>query len=207
MFLKVLYTLFRRQILELYHKEQPKRNGFDGMQKAFVDSSGRVYYQYVRDLDMPIKRFRECQKMLQLIKAGLSEGSLKMILALMRKSINSGVKSDIVKVAHMIEEMELRMGVFVDPEMLFKTSALMYVREDENPYEVDPLIHKQKIEQFKIDSEGGLKDFFYSTGIAAFIPFVGTTEEEFSEYLRESEFKMKALTMYLEKYTTEPVSS
>lgn len=203
MFTRLLYRIFRRQFLKYYHSEQTKGNGFEKMEKVFVDSSGRVYYRYSRDLDMPINRFKEVQKMLMLIKAGISEDSIKLFISSMKDSINGGKKPDIAKIGFFITELESRLGVFVDPDTLFSCAALMYIREDESLIEVDSVVHKEKIEQFKIDSQGGLYDFFYSAGLTDYIPFVGTTENEFNEYLRESELKLKALTMYMERYSTE----
>lgn len=200
---RVLYSILKRPFLKYYHSEQSNVKGFESMQKAFVDSEGAVYYRYHKDLDMPIKRFKEVQKMLMLIKAGLSEDTLTLIISNMKEAINGGKKPDIVRIGFLVTEMDLRKGVFVDPDMLFSCAALMYIREDEDPKEIDPIKHKSKIEQLKKDSQGGLYDFFYSAGLTAYIPFLGTTEKEFEEYLEESGLKLKALKMYLEKYSIE----
>ena len=61
-FIKVLYRIFRVQFLKLYHSEQSSVVGFSKMEKAFVDSKGKVYYKSVRDLDMPLKRFKEVDR-------------------------------------------------------------------------------------------------------------------------------------------------
>lgn len=205
--IKLFYILFKRRILKIYYFEQSKSNGFDKMEKKFVDSKGLTWFRAVRDLDMPIKRFKESQKLLMLMKAGLSEDTIKLICTAMKTALNSGRKPDIAEIGFLVNEMERRIGVFIDPDMLFQSAAIMYVREDEIPTEIDPAIHKEKVEQLKMDSTGGRYDFFCSMGIMDYIPFLGTTESEFEEYLTESEIKMKALKMHLEKYITEPVLS
>lgn len=199
---KILLRVFRKQILESYYSERSKSKGFESMEYVFTDSNGKRYFKNSRDLDMPIKRFREVQKMIMLIKAGLSEDSVPLILSNMKDALNSGKKSDISRIGFLVEELSLRVNIWIDPDTLFKTAALMYIREDENPTDIDLSIHKQKVEQFKIDSTGGRYDFFTSAGITAYIPFLGITESEFEDYLMESEIKMKALQMNLEKYTT-----
>lgn len=201
---RVLYRIFRRRILKYYYSEQSKVKGFDKMEKSFVDSNGKQYYRCVRDLDMPIKRFKECQQLLRLISSGISEENIRLITQAMRKAINEGRKPNIAEIGFLIGEIDKRNGVYVDPDMLFECAAIMYIREDENPIEIDPAIQKQKVEQLKIDSQGGLYDFFTSAGLSDYIPFVGTTENEFTEYLKESEVKMKALNIHLQKYITEP---
>ena len=205
-FIKVLYRIFRVQFLKLYHSEQSSVVGFSKMEKAFVDSKGKVYYKSVRDLDMSLKRFKEVQKLLMLIKAGLSEDTITLIIKAMKVAINSGRKPDVAEIGFLINEMERRIGVFVDPDMLFDCAAYMYVREDEIPTEISQTIHKEKIEQFKIDSKEGLYDFFYSAGLLNFIPFLGSTESDFNDYFQESEIKMKALQIHLKAYTTESES-
>lgn len=201
---RLLYRIFRRRILKYYYSEQSKVKGFDKMEKSFVDSKGRQYYRCVRDLDMPIKRFKECQQLIRLISSGISEGNMRLITQAMRKAINSGRKPDVVEIGFLINEIDKTIGVFVDPDMLFECAAIMYIREDEHPCEIDPEIQKQKVEQLKLDSQGGLYDFFISAGLSDYIPFVGNTEKEFSEFLKESEIKLKVMNIHLQKYITEP---
>ncbi len=174
------------------------------MEKHFTDSKGNAYYRYLNDFHIPILRFKEIQKRLVLFNSGLSDKSIKLICEAMKKALNGGKKPDIAEVGFLIKEIEKRADIYVDTDLLMDTACLLYIRQDENPAIIDWTIHKEKIEQLTKDSKGGLYDFFYMTGLTAYLPFVETTKEEFDLFYSESEIKMKATNQYLSQYITEP---
>lgn len=198
---KAIYKLFKPIFLKHYYNEQSKRTGFENLKKVFIDSNGRTYFTPMNDLDLPIMRSKEIQLRIMRMRAGLSDDYLKLFCEAMKKAINNG-KPDTARIGHLVIEIEKRIGIWIDPDLLFDTVAFMYIREDENPAEVDMSIHNEKIEQFKKDSTGGLRDFFYMAGLTEFIPFLGISESEWSEYFTQSTIKMKALKMQTENYIT-----
>lgn len=189
--------------MKIYFSEQSKKTGFENMEKHFVDSLGNQYYRPKNDFDMPISRFKEIQKRLTLFQSGLSEKSIKLICDSMRKAINGGKKPDVAQIGFLINEIEKRANIYIDTDLLMDTACLLYIRQDENPAVIDWNIHKEKVDRLTIDSKEGLYDFFYMTGLMAYLPFVGTTPEEFDLFYRESEYKMKAIQTFLTKYSTE----
>jgi hypothetical protein len=199
---KLIYKLFKPIFLKHFFNEQSKKTGFENLQKIFIDSNGRTYYTTQNDLDLPIQRSKELQLRIMRMKAGISDDSLNLFCEAMKKALNNGKNPNIAMIGHLVIEIEKRMGIWVDPDLLFDTVAFMYIREDESAVDIDLSIHKEKIEQFKKDSTGGLKDFFYTAGLTKFIPFLGISESEWSEYFRESTIKMKALKIQTENYIT-----
>jgi hypothetical protein len=174
------------------------------MEKHFVDSKGNSYFKYASDFEIPIIRFKEIQKRLVLLNSGLSGDTILMLCEAMKKALNNGKKPDIAEVGFLIKEIEKRSNIFIDTDLLMDTACLLYIRQDEQPTKIDWPIHKEKVAQLTIDSKGGLYDFFYMTGLTTYIPYLGTTDEEFNLFYSESELKMKSLKMHLENYTTEP---
>jgi hypothetical protein len=199
---KVIYKLFKPLFLKHYYNEQSKRTGFENLKKVFIDSNGKSYFTTMNDLELPIARSKDLQLRLMRIRSGMSDDNLKLFCEVIKKALNNPSKPDTARIGHTVIEIEKRIGVWIDPDMLFDTVAFMYIREDENPAEVDMSIHNEKIEQFKKDSTGGLKDFFYMAGLTEFIPFLGISESEWSEYFTQSTIKMKALKMQTENYIT-----
>lgn len=199
---KLLYKLFRKKFNALAFNSQSKKNGFENMEKHFVDSKGNDYYRYKSDFDIPISRFKEIQKRMMLMSSGLSETSVLLIAEAIEKAINRGNKPDIAEVGFLAKEIKKRANVFIDTDQLMDTVCLVYIRQDETPNVIDWAIHKEKVEQLTIDSNGGLHDFFYTTGLNQYLPFVGTTEDEFNQFYKESEVKMKALQIHLNQYIT-----
>ena len=200
--LKLLYILFRKRFNKLAYEGQTFKRGFDGTEKIFIDSDGNSYFRYKNDFDIPIQRFKEIQLRLRILNSGLSLTTLGMICDNMEKALNSGKKSDLAEIGYLIKEIRKRENIYIDNNLLYDIICLTYIREDENPAVIDWVKHKEKVERLKIDSQGVLYDFFHSSGLMGLIPFVGTTEEEWSEYLMESEVKMKALTAFLNHRST-----
>lgn len=195
--IRLLFWLFQRQFLKLAFNSQSKPKGFEGMQQVFIDSNGKRYYSYHDDLDLPILRGKEVQKRIQLIQASMSEANLLKFLDAMEIALNSGKKIETAVIGHLIIEMRKRVGIWVDMDLLFDTVAIAYIREDEDKAIWDKIIHQEKIEQFKKDSQGGLYDFFYRAGLIEFIPFLGKSTDEWNEYFLNSESKMKAMNKHL----------
>jgi len=201
--LKILYILFRKRFNRFAFDSQSHKKGLDNAEKFFIDSDGKTYYRFKNDFDIPILRFKEIQRRLMIISSGLSEKSILSICKLMKDALNSGKKPDLAEIGFLISEIEKRANIFIDTDLLMDIVCLTYIREDEKPDIVDWNIHKQKVDRLKIDSMGGLYDFFYSSGIMQLLPFVGTTEEEWMQFYKESELKMKAMEMYLSSRITE----
>lgn len=217
--IKLLFRLFRKQFLKLAFNEQSKPVDFDKLNQVFIDSDGRKYYMYDDDMEIPVTRRGESVKYLQELEACLSREELGMftdgmIVALEREE-KGRFKPDFAMIGFLIKEIQLRKEGLFHPEIMFNLISTLYIREDENPSVIDPQIHKQKVEQFKLDSQGGLYDFFYSAAFKAYLPFTEMSPEEFVTYWREGKAIVEAMKQTLstlskqesskEKTTKEPL--
>jgi hypothetical protein len=200
---KLIYQILKPIFIKHYFLEQSKRTGFEQMRHCFIDSNGKAYYTTDSDLSLPIQRSKELQVRIMRLKAGMSDDNIKLFCEAMKKALNKGKNPDVAMVGHLIVEIERRVDAWTDVDLLFDTVAFMYVREDEDPCVVDMEIHLEKIEQFKKDSTGGLRDFFYTAGLIEFIPFLGISETEWSEYFLKSQIKMKAIQAQMQHYITD----
>lgn len=200
---KLLYKIFKRQFLKIYFSEQSGKTGFEKMVKRFVDSNGRIYYSPENDFDTPLERTKEIERSVQKIAAGLSDKEDDKILDAMEKALNSGKKSELSMIGHLIIEKRRRKDMLFHPDVMYDLIAYKYVREDEDPAVIDKTIHAEKIEQFKKDSKDGLRDFFLGAGLDQYIPYLKKSETEWSEYLKESEVKIAALNQHLSEYLSE----
>lgn len=201
--IRLLFLIFKKRFLQLAFNSQSKKIGLENMQQVFIDSNGARYFSLPDDLDLPIARGKEVQKRIQLIQASMSEPNLRLFLEAMKKALGDGKKPDVAVIGFLVIELEKRLGIYVDMDLLFDTVALAYIREDEKVEIIDSVIHKEKIEQFKKDSQGGLYDFFYSAGLIGFIPYAAKSPEEWSEFFEKSELKMKSIQRFLNHYITE----
>jgi hypothetical protein len=201
--LKLLYILFRKRFNKFAFDSQSHKKGLDNAEKCFIDSEGNNYYRFKNDFDIPIYRLKEIQYRISIIKSGLNDNNISSLIKIMKDAFNSPKKVDLAEIGYIITEIERRQNIFINTDLIMDIVCLTYIREDEKPEIVDWNIHKQKVERLKIDSMGGLYDFFCSSGIMQLLPFVGTTKEDWEQFYKESELKTKAMEMYLSSRITE----
>lgn len=199
--IRLFYWLFKSQILKLQYHEQSKKAGFEKLTFTFLDSNGKRYYRYTNDLDIPILRKGELERVLMEIESGLSGSELSNILEAMGNAINERkgdkMTPNISKIGFLIEEIKNRKEMLLHPDLLFEAVAILYIREDEDPAIVDTEILREKVKQLKLNSREGLYDFFYTSGLGAYIPFLGKSEEEWMEYYEQGRVKLEAMKTYL----------
>lgn len=197
-FVRLIYWLFKKWIIKIQFQNQSFKS--DRLEKAFIDSNGVNYYKFTNDFDIPLIRAKELQKKLLKLKSGLSDENLDKFLEAMVKALNGGRNPDLARIGHLVTEMKLRQEILIHPDLLMDIVALSYIREDENPSELNKEIHTQKIEQFHKDSKEGLYDFFYKSGLSKYAPYLSSMEEDWEEYLIESTAKIKAMNKNLNEY-------
>jgi hypothetical protein len=200
---KLTYKLFKPFFLKHYYLDQSNKSGFEKMKKVFVDSNSREYYLPENDFDTHLERIRGIERCVREISAGLSNDEQKKIREAMKKALGDGKKPNMAMIGHLIIEMDKREEMLLHPDVMFDLMAYRYVRSDEDPAVIDNKIHKEKIEQFRKDSMGGLYDFFYRMGLSAYMPYLTKLESEWSEYYRQSEIKITALNKQLNEYLSE----
>jgi hypothetical protein len=200
---KLTYKLFKPFFLKYYYLDQSNKSGFEKMKKVFVDSNGKEYYCVENDFDTHLERVRGIERCVREISAGLSNDEQKKIREAMKKALGDGKKPNIAMIGHLIVEMDKREEMLLHPDAMFDLMAHRYVRSDEDPAIIDNKIHKEKIEQFRKDSEGGLYDFFYRMGLSMYIPYLTKLEKEWSEYYSQSEIKITAMNKHLNEYLSE----
>lgn len=198
--MRFIYNILKPFFLKHYYADQPKRSGFELMNKSFVDSVGNIYYTPKNDFDYPISRSKELQKRLTRVQSGLDETTIDLFLDAMRKALGRGSHPDMSRIGFLVEEMALRKEILVDNDLFIDILAIKYIRSDENPAIFDKEIHDQKIAQFNLDSQGGLYDFFYKMGLMQLIPYLGKLEEDWDEYMDLNTARAKAHQAHLLNY-------
>ncbi len=203
MIYKLLYWLFKKQLLKIYYLEQSKKKGFEGMEKKFIDSNTVAYYVPVDEFDMPHLRTKEIQLCVLKIIRGLSDEEIDKIMNAMEVALGEGKKPNIAKIGHLIIEMRKRKEMLLHPDLLLNLVSYHFIREDEDPCVIDKEIHRQKIEQFKKDSQGGLRDFFLGAGLNMYIPYLTKLPHEWDELWETSTVKIAAMNQHLEQIITK----
>jgi hypothetical protein len=168
---------------------------------VYTDKAGRRYYQYNDELDMSVLRKGEIDKcvmehaygsdyrdVFQGIKSALGESDRK-----------GNMRPNIQDISYLAQEILDRDKHLIIPEILMKICAHTLIREDEDPYQVDDEILKQKLTTFKTEIQrGGLHDFFHSTGLLKLLGLSSMSMTTFrsnmiaSEMMQEESRKIRA---------------
>lgn len=176
---------------------------------SFIDSEGNRYYRWVDDFDIPIIRKGHIQKCLSELECGISQENLLLVIDTMEKAIqerdNRGrMAPNISMVGHLIVELRNRQKYLFPGDILFDLAAALYVREDENPADMDMDLHRWKAGQFKKDSKAGLKDFFYNAGLKKYLPYLEKhTEESILIQMQTEQAESEALIEQMHRYGLE----
>lgn len=170
---------------------------------CFIDSNGKRYYKFIDDMEMPVERYGQIQRLLVELSNCISGPELKIFLTKIMEHLDPGAeegerkKIRIGEAIHLVQEMLLREDLLLHPEIMMEIISASYIREDENPAKWDEELHQEKVAQFRKDSKTGLYDFFHKPGLAVLIPFAKLSEVEWLKYWAKSGVKIKAMKRFL----------
>ena len=193
-----IFNLFKTDFLKYAFDEQSKPPSFDLLETIFVDSNGKRYFRYKDDFDIPILRKGKLEQLIKELGYGISKDEMTLFLDAMEKALNKG-QADVSKIGFLVTQMRERKDILIHPEILFEMVTTLYIREDENPALIDEEIHKEKFEQLKKDSQGGLYDFFYTAGLQTYIPYLTKLEEDWNLYLEKATKELETQNSFLSK--------
>ena len=168
----------------------------------FIDSKGRRYYKFIDDMDIPIVRKGQLQKLVMELSNCISGNELIRFLDAMDNMLNPPeadvqIKINIGRLNVLVSEMKMRKEVLIHPDIMMEIVAAHYIREDENPGDWDEELHREKVKQFEIDSKGGLYDFFYKASLPELIPFLKYTEVDWNIYMAKAKKSIQVMNHFL----------
>ena len=201
--LKWIYLSNRRFFTDLAFNRQSKPIEKYKLDWCFIDSNGKRYYKFIDDMEMPVERYGQIQRLLVELSNCISGPELTMFLSKIMEHLDPGgeagehKKVRIGEALHLVREMQLREELLLHPDIMMELIAANFIREDENPAKWDEELHQEKIVQFKKDSQTGLYDFFHNAGLRELTPFAGLSEAEWLTYWAKSAVKIKAMHQFL----------
>lgn len=174
----------------------PRKNAkHPGLDFAFKHE-GRSYFSYGDRVELPIARMGEIMKYQQLISAGVTAETLNILLQAMIDEIDKlkGFKNQskeyttsLMRMNRLCTEIMFRRDSVVPTEILYNYLASVFIRDDEDPATVVNDIHHQKVKAFKTISEKDYAFFFANSKLKESINWLNITEENYPEYLNQSQ--------------------
>lgn len=89
-------------------------------------------------------------------------------------------KINIPQLAILNKNLQDRLKMIIEPEIVYKLASVMYFDKTENPYRYDMDYGREKIDRWKRETR--LKDFFLSTPIKDLIPGISSFEQNLESY-------------------------
>jgi len=145
---------------------------------AFTDSKGRKYFRYIRDELMPLQRYEQMQVRLLEVESRISRESLTLYAQANRKMAE---KKDFIGVATLCSELEERLNILYDPEIMVKFLSGILIREDQvntahiwnNEFENEKADFLMKDNQ-----DNNLSFFFRSLNLERYVIFLDTSNTD-----------------------------
>lgn len=205
--LRFLHKRFKAQYASILYEDAKRPKDFDNMEHCFVDSIGVNYYTWPIKEQVPGLRFSKAESLHVQILAGISHIEWGQFITDMRKAINRQAEGafipDIARIAVLIEEMDKRATIGMYPDLMYELIATLYVREDENPLDIEDIMLAKKVAQFKKDSRSGVYDFFAKGHIQRYLTSLTMPEKEWMERWNQAELTLKSMSKFLSLSTKE----
>lgn len=118
---------------------------------------------------MPLERFANVLKLMEMLSCGLSGSEMNSILENMERAISAGLSNpkNAGIVSTYVNVIRERQDMVVHRDLLLNIAATFILRDDEKPEIINPDIHKEKLEAFEQMSKEAPHDFFFTCGYRA----------------------------------------
>jgi hypothetical protein len=143
--------------------------------------------------------------LLERLSSGLSGNEMESILNEMEKALSAGLGNPknaalMATYIHIIRE---RQDTVIHRDLLLNIAATWVLRDDEDPYIINPDIHKEKLDVFEAMCKEGSHDFFTQLGIEPLTPLMSMSAEDFQtlwEYNVQQQRKLIAALTLLDTH-------
>lgn len=138
---------------------------------------GKKYFKFVNSGDLPMKRYEALNLLLIKLSKRLTDEESELLFSIIKESLGEWVNATVQKkkitniqtAFFAIQEIESRQkNMMFHPDILLQIAAITIVREDENVFEVNPVIQEEKVKDFR--QWGGDENFFIKSGVIQFFP-------------------------------------
>jgi len=141
------------------------------------EGNGHTYYKFKSSDMIPLNRLERIQVQVMMLDNRLSKSEFDTLIEISMQSLSKAIsslneKGKVDGITHAIwalEEIKSRKDTLMfHPDIMTELAALNLIRNDENPFEINEQIHKEKIEYFK--KQGGENPFMIEAGLNIYLP-------------------------------------
>ena len=175
------------------------------MEYAFTDSNGKRYFYYPDIKKPPLPLFEKLNELQAQLQARTPGPDLDGWLKALETLLNSDSSKNTIRTeaGYLVGMMKERRTLLFEPTILLEITALLYIREDEDPSTYNVELHKEKVQQIIKDSKEGelLYGFFQHAGLSRYIPSQVITADNWSEYFQTMTLKVEEFNQQVMRTT------
>lgn len=205
---KILKPWFMKQ---LYIEQSRRINHKDLVCTNIVDKYGHTYYEFPESMALPMVRFVKEKEFMEYMASGLDAENLTEIVetakGCLMKALELPAKSkpytnEMAKVAALLNEIGERKERIVPFDLIINCLCGLLIREDENPYEWNEAIHREKCEYFSRHYlDYGF--FFQFTAFRKLSKLLNVSKENWAQYLAGSRTQSRFIKEAMKSFSIE----
>lgn len=175
-------------IRDFFKKKEPKFNlRTEHKVKLAFELDGIKYFEFDDANNIPCGRSFSALSFYEELSMRCTREFLIAHCKATQDIINSK-KIDLYQIAKLNMQLQERLDLIVEPEILYKLASVVYFDESENPYSYDFKYGQEKIIKWK---KNKLEDFFLSLPIKKLIPHLSLSDEDLVSSLKITELMNK----------------
>lgn len=143
----------------------------------FTDKKGRKFYKYIRPELLPMQRYEQMDIRLLEIQSRISRESLKLYAEANEKAARKG---DVLTVARLAAELNERLEILYDPDVMMRFICGLIIREDQvkTAHIWNQDFENQKFEELMSEFDGRLSFFFRQTSLEDHVTFSSSLDSD-----------------------------
>jgi hypothetical protein len=134
---------------------------------AFV-SGGKPYYKFVNEQNIPVMRAFKAMDVYNELEMRIDREYLLAFFKTTRKILEHRTKLDLPAIVQLIVAAEGKMKHITNIDTLYRLASVLYIAENEDPYNWDYEFAEKKIEHWRKNSD--VESFFLHSPMSDFLP-------------------------------------
>jgi hypothetical protein len=206
--LKHIWDKHKIELLALHRQENRKPVTHAMLEECYTDKNGARYYRYPKAMAISVDRLGWLTFYYQCLGKALSPEEDSAIDDAISNAIEDGVrdpkKKVMVRIAALIDERNRRKQMCFHTELFYNILCVQWIREDEHPLTFDETIHREKVDQMKMEEDNYF--FFRQPELIELASSLRITEQNVKALLAESnqqrEILIKKLSLIRSYHST-----
>jgi hypothetical protein len=179
---RVTKALHKREIENINYIEQHTKEKYKIVPAFEVD--GVQYFKFDDPFVLALGRGMTANEFFSEFSMRCSREYLQAYCAAVNNCLNNSKQIELTKIAKLTTQMEERLNLIFDVDLLYKLASVVYFDKSESPYEYDFKYNLEKINTWK---KKDLTKFFLLQPMREFFPSMDLSEVDLDTYTRISQ--------------------